>query len=93
MMILFFCLSNLLLVEHEAGRAERTLIMCTINLKNASQKIMLATAVKCEIKNWQSYKEFILEKEFANATQAAERIDKKIADYKELLGLLEEQEV
>ena len=67
--------------------------MCTINLKNASQKIMLATAVKREIKNWQSHKEFILEKEFANAPQNAELIDKKIADYKELLELLEEQEV
>ena len=37
-------------------RTERTVIMCTINLKNASQKIMLATAVKREIKNWQVYK-------------------------------------
>ena len=67
--------------------------MCTINLKKASQKIMLADAVKHEIKNWQSHKEFILEKEFADAQQTAELIDKKIADYKELLELLEEQEV
>lgn len=65
--------------------------MCTINLKNASQKIMLATAVKREIKNWQSHKEFILEKEFANAPQTAELIDKKIAEYTELLAMLEEK--
>ena len=63
--------------------------MCTINLKKASQKIMLATAVKHEIKNWQCHKEFILEKEFANAPQTAKLIDKNIADYKELLELLE----
>lgn len=67
------------------------IVMCTIKLKDAHQKIMLATAVEHEIKNWRSHKEFILEKEFANAPQTAELIDKKIAEYAELLALLEDK--
>ena len=62
--------------------------MCTINLKNHVQKIMLAGAVKHEINNWESHKQFITSRGFANATQTAELIDKRIAEYQELLKLL-----
>lgn len=67
------------------------IVMCTINLKKASQKIMLATAVKHEIKNWEGQKKFLEEIEYAFAPQTAKLIDKNIADYKELLALLEDK--
>lgn len=65
--------------------------MCTIKLKEAHQKIMLATAVRHEIKTWQSHKEFVAEKVTVFVPQTTALIDKKIAEYAELLALLEEK--